>query len=151
MEKIDFTYEEAIAIEFVPYKIAMGLKEIGFDEPCFGMYLDALKRDTNELVTWVALDRVKKQDSFSGQKCSAPLIQQGLKWFRDKHNLNGLISFKPNIKKWDFIVYDMSLNGMQYVKNYKKYYQEHPDRKFDTYEQAQLECLKEMIEMVKNK
>lgn len=58
------------------------------------------------------------------------------RWLREVHELNVSLNYKPNIKKWDFIVYDLKLNGMGYVKHYRKYYIEHPARKFDTYEQA---------------
>ena len=34
---------------------------------------------------------------------------QGLlqKWLREVHNINVFMNFKPNIKKWDFIPFDM--------------------------------------------
>ena len=31
--------------EFVPYEPALALKELGFDEPCFGKYLSNLQSD----------------------------------------------------------------------------------------------------------
>ena len=30
---------------FVPYEIALALKELGFDEPCFGKYLSSFQSD----------------------------------------------------------------------------------------------------------
>lgn len=63
---------------FVPYEIALKLKELGFDEPCFCAYnnieelsqLDKLQGYSNALFDYVIL---------------APLYQQVIDWFRIKH------------------------------------------------------------------
>ena len=75
--------------EFVPYDIALALKEIGFDEDCFGCYTK-----DNEL----SLDYSNNTDEgHYFQKCSAPLYQQAFDFFRenskiaiDIYNCNGL-------------------------------------------------------------
>lgn len=83
---------------FVPYTIALTLKEKGFDEPCIAEYLvnktlsiheqrtkeymseesDKLTTYTNKHSNWVA-------KYFS---CSAPLFSQVCDWLREEHNLN---------------------------------------------------------------
>jgi hypothetical protein len=51
--------------EFVPYKLAIKLKELGFDEPCMS------SRDMNNGEGLIQL----------------PLYQQAFRWFREKHGL----------------------------------------------------------------
>ena len=61
---------------FVTYEQALDLKELGFDEPCFGFY-DIF---TNEV----------KGGNFPCEGSNnAPLKQQVIQWFRDKHQLFG--------------------------------------------------------------
>jgi hypothetical protein len=64
---------------------------------------------------------------------SAPLYQQAFRWFREKHNLKGGILYigglKPETTWWDIYV----------VGHYQPY------------EEAELACLKKLIEIVKNK
>ena len=73
--------------EFVDYQTALALKELGFDEVCFGFYNNAIanvyiKQDFND-----ELREIYKGDF------DAPLYQQAFRWFREKYNLNSLIIF----------------------------------------------------------
>lgn len=68
---------------FVPYELALKLKEKGFDEPCLGYYgiwSTELRFPVyaGELENWNTIENL----------CSAPLYQQVQDWFREKHNLN---------------------------------------------------------------
>jgi hypothetical protein len=126
--------------EFVPYDIAQSLKELGFDESCFGHYTDE-KLSTFTLTSY----------DFQQKWIEAPLYQQAFRWFREKYQLNGLINYKMNVQKWDFIPYDMNTDGIKYSKHYWNYFGNNKGRTFDTIEEAQNECLKELIEIVKNK
>ena len=71
-----------------------------------------------------------------------------LRWFREKYNLRGFIGFRPNVKQFDCHVYDMSLSGKEYVKQ-RTMEEFNKDPKVGTYEEAELECLKKLIEIVK--
>jgi hypothetical protein len=71
------------------------------------------------------------------------------RWFREKYNLKGFIGFRPNVKQFDCHVYDMSLSGKEYVKQ-RTLEEFNKDPKVGTYEEAELECLKKLIEIVKN-
>ena len=62
--------------EFVTYEIALKLKELGFDEPCFG-YFPPLKK---EITVWY-----NPEITNSGEFILAPLWQQVIDWFREKH------------------------------------------------------------------
>ena len=113
--------------EFVPYELAVKLKELGFDEPCMS------SKDMNNSKGLIQL----------------PLYQQAFRWFREKYNLRGFIGFRPNVKQFDHHIYDMSLSGMEYVKQrtLKEY---NKDPLVGTYEEAELACLNKLIEIVTN-
>lgn len=109
--------------EFIPYEKALELKELGFDEPCFGYWnIDPyLPKPTFNLVK-----------PFDHEWCiPAPLYQQAFRWFREKHNVHHLIEF-------DFDIYNAVLKCSLVLS-------------CTTYEEAELACLKKLIEIVKNK
>jgi len=130
--------------EFIPFQQALELKELGFDEPCFGkIYADGGSEQLS--YPYKNSDQIGKVTS-----CSAPLYQQVFRWFRDKYNLRGFIGFRPNVKQFDCHIYDMSLSGKEYVKQ-RTHEEFQKDPKVGTYEEAELECVKELISIVKNK
>jgi hypothetical protein len=130
--------------EFIPFQQALELKELGFDEPCFGkIYADGGSEQLS--YPYKNSDQIGKVTS-----CSAPLYQQVFKWFREKYNLRGFIGFRPNVKQFDCHIYDMSLSGEEYVKQ-RTMEEFNKDPKVGTYEDAELECIKKLISIVKNK
>jgi hypothetical protein len=62
--------------EFIPYKLALELKKLGFDEPCFGYWKmsDCLIEEKTRTDGYTHAD----------QLCSAPLYQQVVEWLRQK-------------------------------------------------------------------
>ena len=66
--------------EFIPYTLALALKELGFDEECFAYY--NLKE---EIIFKSCHNRVPI--IMSGKKCGIPLYQQAFRWFSDSLNL----------------------------------------------------------------
>ena len=72
------------------------------------------------------------------------------RFFREKHNLRGFIGFRPNAKKFDYHIYNMALSGTEYIKQ-RTLEEFNKDPKVGTYEEAELECLKKLIEIVKSK
>jgi hypothetical protein len=70
------------------------------------------------------------------------------KWLREVHNINIFMSFKPNIKKWDFIPYSMDMNGKEYIKYNSEYTKIHNERRFDTYEEALELGLQEALKLI---
>jgi hypothetical protein len=70
------------------------------------------------------------------------------KWLREVHGINIFMSFKPNIKKWDFVPYFMSVNGEEYVKNNMEYRRVIGDRRYDTYEAALEDGIYESLQMI---
>jgi hypothetical protein len=106
--------------EFIPYEQALALKELGFDEPCFGYYsIDSLNLKTPTF---------NMGKPFEYKWClPAPLYQQAFRWFREKHGLR------------HFIEYDNS--------HYNAVVQCSLVYHCDTHEEAELACLKKLIEL----
>ena len=76
--------------EFVTYEIALKLKELGFNEECFGFftYLGELRRYTNHDGDLNTFQTVKNNQIKMGDEwCCAPLWQQVIDWFIVKYNL----------------------------------------------------------------
>lgn len=76
--------------QFVTYEIALKLKELGFDEECLARYeginwLGSIKEWTGHKLE---ITFTPSQDTFSWQLASAPLWQQVIDWFREKHQLH---------------------------------------------------------------
>lgn len=115
--------------EFLPYDLALELKDLGFDEECFGWYnygTLCLFREDNLL------------DCYAGEENRpfAPTFSQAFRFFREKYNLLGSpvpCDFNRKDTKFDFII-----NGNM---NYRCL----------SYEEAELECLKKLILIVKEK
>jgi hypothetical protein len=117
--------------EFIPYEQALALKELGFDEPCMGYYME-----NNNLKMRLIQKKQKEQDEFSEL---APLYQQVFRWFREKYGYYTDL-FVDDDKTFGFMIsYFIEIGrGDKPIQ-----------RKYSTYEEAELECLKKLIEIVK--
>lgn len=115
--------------EFVPYQESLELKGLGFDEPCFGFYL--------EDGTWTPASYSKKGTVYPSNTdllpewYTAPLFQQAFRWFRENYDLNYVI---VKAESWFY-----TINGCNTQEG------------FNTYEEAELACLRKLIEIVKEK
>jgi hypothetical protein len=138
--------------EFVPHEPSLALKELGFDEPCLEAYdkngLKYHSHKTDKLFTAL--------NSNLSTQCSAPLYQQAFRWFREKYNIRqnimDFIDDEIGIE-WD---YEIAIIGTDLDEkgNYKPlvdYSTDDETRKFKTYKEAELACLKKLIEIVKQK
>ena len=136
--------------EFIPYEQALALKELGFESPYpIGGYQGGAVFYYEKGELYYDGRPMYSSDAHSGQ-ILAPLYQQAFRWFREKYNLRGFIGFRPNVKQFDCHIYDMSLSGKEYVKQ-RTMEEYNKDPKVGTYEEAELECLRKLIEIVKNK
>ena len=119
--------------EFIPYVEALALKELGFDEPCFAVYIDkTLIMEDGWLYS-------TNQDTFiESSNFTAPLYQQAFRWFREKY---GLDSNTINTNMWN--TFSFVINDMPNKNPITTYLD------FNTHEKAELECLKKLIEIVK--
>ena len=139
--------------EFVPYQPSLDMKELGFDEPCFGYYL--CKNSAFGIYLGITCDWIDLLP-YDSSSCKAPTFQQAFRWFREKYELrNSITDFiddKTGIE-WD---YEIAIIGTDLDEkgNYKPlvdYSTDDETRKFKTYEEAELACLIKLIELVKTK
>ena len=137
--------------EFVPYQPSLDMKELGFDEPCFSYY----KNDQlSEILEEVINSKMRNVNNEIDDYISAPTFSQAFRWFREKYDLD--YSLLPESSSGHRLL-DRTFNIVIY-----KYYMNmnvqseifRIDGKIATYnkrEEAELECLKKLIEIVKRK
>lgn len=113
--------------EFIPYTQSLELKELGFDEPCFGLYAPPSK---TVFLHHYGLLSAKEQ-------ILAPTFSQASRWFREKHGLIGWVEGKT------FFMYciesTIPTDGQLNLSPFK------------TYEEAELACIVKLIQIVKQK
>jgi hypothetical protein len=147
--------------EFIPYEQALALKELGFDEPCL-----ACVGENNEVIIRVgdyrsfsnkkpedSIERdfynniIKDFNSYVNDTASAPTFSQAFRWFREKYDLTWEHQFDDsNISLYvgEITYPDNNLDFFKIIEvEYNGYNK--------AYEEAELECLKKLIEIVKEK
>lgn len=139
--------------DFVPYEQAKELKELEFDEPCFtfypnpkedkmgfnGKYHSIREGYKNSTVNALWIKRYNKDF-----KCvTTPTYSQAFRWFREKHGLYSSIVPKKSYPdkyvsgiEWNVVI--CGGDGIEIG----------PDGTY-TYAEAELACLKKLIELVK--
>jgi hypothetical protein len=130
--------------EFIPYEQALELKELGFDSVCFGFYnprheIGDLRANPLYEHSGGCFDNYNRTDYL----VSAPLYQQAFRWFREKYDLH--VSFGR--------LYDTAETKKYVIDTYNEIcsYEVDYSGGHSTYEEAELACLKKLIEIVKNK
>jgi hypothetical protein len=152
---------------FIPYEIALDLKELGFDEPCllriqYSSGTDVFTGRKFKNSIWLGngyeadIDDKKIKYEFPKHTeqgyghLKIPLYQQAFRWFREKHNLHaepytadmGAIEYCFQIRDLysEKYIYDNFVGASSsYVGT------------FNTPEEAEQACLIRLIEIVKNK
>ena len=141
--------------EFVPYEQALSLKELEFDELCICIYNREKALRANVFNN--SNDRFKSvQLSYNNGKIPAPLYQQAFRWFREKYGLIGYIQTSyithevvnnrniPCTPRIEFTFGITNTIGKSIFSSFKQ-------GSFKTYEEAELEGLKKLIENFKQK
>ena len=109
--------------EFIPYEIASILKELGFDEkPCLANYYTDIS----------GIGKLRFTEYYGEYLIKAPLYQQSFRFFREKYGL--------------YFPINLDDCGQYYFEVNKEY-----DVCRNTYEEAELECLKKLISIVKER
>ena len=150
--------KEPMNKEFIPYEQALELKELGFDEHCLIYYQSG------------KISQVYKEylsvKTLSDDCVLAPLYQQAFKWLRNQYITKRSINERDYIKGNFFMLPLIFPNGYE-IKLLKQstsytivggreipFYAE-PEAVYkettESYESAELACLKKLIEVVKNK
>ena len=121
-----------IESEFIPYEQALALKELGFNEPCFGYYYTLNGKDWKfaEKSEYYRLD----DEINIGGKFSllAPTFSQAFRWFREKYNVHSSPRKYDETKWW--VEWGTWTSPV-----------------FETYEEAEFSWLEKLIEIVKTK
>ena len=136
--------------EFIPYNQALDLKQLGFDEPCLAQYK---KYDVGEATLDIGFSKneIIMQFHKLSKFCSAPLYQQAFRWFREKGYFYGIEICQekhPLKSKYTFSLYGKHFYEEDYPNQYG-WIDDFP--KFRTYEEAELECIKKLIEIALKK
>ena len=113
---------------FVPSAQSRQLKKLGFDEPCFGIFIDG---NFNLIFT----DR-----QVSDKVISAPTFSQAFEFFREKYQL--LHSITEYNKDGSLIIkiYQNKIVVLENMTNFD----------ITEYEETELVCLDKLIEITKN-
>jgi hypothetical protein len=122
--------------EFIPYEQALELKKLGYNELCGAFY----EKDLGSIYQHYAGFDIRNDDVYYNDyklECTAPLYQQAFRWFREKYRLYPEIIYSARDKKW--VCQTSDCIGFELLGWYQ------------TYEEAELECLKKLIEIAKDK
>ncbi len=117
--------------EFVSYEIALELKQLGFDEPCFGYFQENKTRviiDNSGLITNSNFSKIFSEDRF---RLVTPLYQQAFRWFREKYGVH-MYPEKFDVNKW-WVEWGYWNSPI-----------------FETYEEVEESILQKMIEIAKS-
>lgn len=127
--------------EFVNYDIALKLKDIGFDEDCLAGYQPTRSGDIKLFFKSTKQSGISTNPSCYGKYChqnkhivKAPLYQQVFGWFRD-NNIKSYIIPVNNGYCFGFGE-SIILAGLD---------------EYETYNEAQTECILELIELLQSK
>lgn len=118
--------------EFVPYEQALALKELGFDKVCFGHYL-------------MGKFYLKEYHKQGNRVILRPTFSQAFRWFREKYKMFGhVLSIGERNYEWRI----QNIKKLQH-KRYFTLADVDGGQLNNTYEKAELECLKKLIEIIK--
>ena len=107
--------------DFAPHQQALELKELGFDEPCYGFYDEF----SNNKIAYGSSVVINK----------APTYSQAFRWFREKYQLH---SYIEGAYPWFRF----------YINTEDNRYEGH---KHLSFEEAELACLIKLIEITRTK
>jgi hypothetical protein len=125
--------------DFIQYTEALELKQLGFDEPCFGVY--------------ATKDGYVRKSAYD-ENGDAPTYSQAFRFFREKYDLDYSLlpesssGHRLSTRTFNIVIYKyhMNMNVQSEIVRI--------DGKIVRYnkrEEAELACLKKLIAIVKNK
>lgn len=125
--------------EFIPYELALRMKQLGFNEPCLASW-----SYTYELQNHVELKLGYIIDG-PNNYTNAPSFQQSFIWFREKYGLHSYLSPKLSYP-------DDTITGEYYINILcNKFDYDVDNDGVYLYEEAKLACLEKLIEIVESK
>jgi hypothetical protein len=127
--------------EFVPYKIALGLKKIGFNEfTHFHITKNGDLNSISERPTSMFQYNMEPNEDESDSLIAAPTYSQAFRWFRENHNLHqSIIKYSEGKTFWvDIEMIDENCNVL-YKTNLST---------FTKYDDAQSACILKLIKLI---
>ena len=118
--------------EFIPYELALLMKIYGFDEPCFGHFI-------NKKFYLKSFDR--QGDGITLR----PTFSQAFRWFREKHGLYGIPEERALLNNFSYQVKSNKEGAITFIV-----YGGYP-LNFKSYDEAETACLEKLIEIVEQK
>ena len=125
--------------EFIPYAEALALKELGFDKASFGVYY--ISDPYKEVVMNGPYVYGKNSGIYKKYNVLAPTFSQAFRWFREKYGLVSTVLPYQELRKFSW---NYNYNIVEYAKDTI-----YGHLRELTYEEAEIECLKKLIEIVK--
>ena len=139
--------------EFIPYEQALELKELGFNESCFGRFYTKPKCKMfgiDEKGRTYPIKNTPKKLYTIGEHCvlnednviTAPTFSQAFRWFREENKLHAVVDINIS-DEWYFSIFNLNSKRNAEVEVLTK------DEYYNTYEESELACLNKLIEIVK--
>ena len=131
-------------MEFIPYTQALELKQLGFNEPCWAWYnipdedVRYCYSEGRSPITNIQEEWDAKIDGKPVENIGLPTFSQAFKFIREKYNLIGLVEggYDNGKNIFTYVIWEGSKDIIT-------------DDYFETLEEAELNCLNELIKMVK--
>lgn len=131
--------------EFVPYEEALELKSLEFDEPCFACDKNIRISGIDGCVVNIPI----KNSSFTedDEFVASPTFSQAFRFFRKKYKLQTYIDFYHS----ESYFFKIKSQDGRYIGNTGDVILQGSPLFTRPYEEAELACLRKLIEIVKNK
>jgi hypothetical protein len=126
--------------DFILYEQAFALKQLGFDEPCFGVF-------SFEKFNFGVFSSLSSTEN----TILVPTFSQAFRWFREKHLLEGLVLPSTLGIPDPLPIYFIAVISYEDGRMNELFNSTAPINMLDysEYEEAELACLKKLIEIVK--
>jgi len=125
--------------EFVPYELAVKLKALGFDWPCYAYIYTGDTGNNYDHYLEVKPSDAKDWNGKSDLCVSRPTFQQAFRWFREKYTTKGWVTPIVNVDGFSDIHearIHQEESSVLVLGNY------------DSYESAEFACIEKLIEIV---
>jgi hypothetical protein len=142
--------------EFVIYPLALRMKALGYNGPCFGYYVDGELRGVNLGIEQLGgikpyyqrfgFHALSNHDIENPKKIvvTAPTFSQAFRWFREKYEIEATTSCFYSKRL------DIPYEERQYHCHIIRDGVTSKGPKYESYEEAELACLEKLIEIVEN-
>lgn len=136
---------------FLNYELSLELKNLGFDEKCMASYytydVENFKKDKFDYRGKFNFEFSNNLDDYiintdKTYYIACPLKYQVFKWFREVHNMYGEIYILCG--EWRIQIACLNKEDLG------SYYTGYKDVEYNTFEEAELEVIKQMVNIVKD-